>query len=326
MKRTVCLTPLIFILSFAVPAVAQSTGRVFEGHNIQSEILKEKMYYAVYLPPDYETSERQYPVLYLLHGYSDDQTGWVQFGEVQRIADEAILSGKATPMIIVMPDAKKTFYVNRVDGKYSYEDYFFKELIPEVERKLRCRSKKEFRAVAGLSMGGFGTMLYALKHGDMFAAACPLSAAVFSDENIVKMPYDRYKERFAEFLGEVVAENENRVTDAWKRNSIEYLLKQRVAERKEREEALKKMTEEEKKASAEERRKQTESDRNRLVRFYIDCGDDDFLLEDNLKLPIWFKEARIPMEFRIRDGKHNWTYWREALPEVLSFVSESFHR
>ena len=72
--------------------------------------------YAIYLPPDYETSQRSYPVLYLLHGAGDDQTGWVQFGEVLTIADEAINAGAATPMIIVMPDANtgKRGYVNDV--------------------------------------------------------------------------------------------------------------------------------------------------------------------------------------------------------------------
>ncbi|HUI64514.1 MAG TPA: alpha/beta hydrolase-fold protein, partial [Bacteroidota bacterium] len=72
---------------------------------MESKILKGERAYAIYLPPDYESSRRSYPVLYLLHGKGDDQTGWVQFGEVQHIADRAINEGTATPMIIVMPDA-----------------------------------------------------------------------------------------------------------------------------------------------------------------------------------------------------------------------------
>ena len=83
--------------------------------------------YAIYLPPDYETSERSYPVLYLLHGGGDDQTGWVQFGEVLRIADKAILEGSATAMIIVMPDANsgKRGYFNDIKNEWRYEDFFF---------------------------------------------------------------------------------------------------------------------------------------------------------------------------------------------------------
>ena len=107
-------------------------GRVFDNLSMPSKILKMDRKYALYLPPDYETSQRSYPVLYLLHGYGDDQTGWVQFGEVMHIADGAINSGKATPMIIVMPDANTGTigYVNDAKGDWRYEDFFFQEFIP----------------------------------------------------------------------------------------------------------------------------------------------------------------------------------------------------
>src|SRR5690606_34919548 len=62
------------------------------------------------------------------------------------------------------------------------------------------------------------------------------------------------------------------------------------------------------------------------VRFYIDCGDDDFLIKGNMALHSLMIDKEIPHEFRVREGAHNWTYWRTALPEVLKFVGESFHR
>jgi enterochelin esterase-like enzyme len=80
-------------------------SKVFDELTLTSKILNMERKYAVYLPAGYETSQRSYPVLYLLHGGGDDQTGWVQFGEVQHIADKAIQEGKATAMIIIMPDA-----------------------------------------------------------------------------------------------------------------------------------------------------------------------------------------------------------------------------
>ena len=101
MKKVFSLFTLITISSLLVA----QTGKVSDNMSLPSKILKMERKYAVYLPPDYETSQRSYPVLYLLHGAGDDQTGWVQFGEVQHIADKAINSGMATPMIIVMPDA-----------------------------------------------------------------------------------------------------------------------------------------------------------------------------------------------------------------------------
>ena len=84
-------------------------------------------------------------------------------------------------MIIVMPDAWDTWYINQYDGKVPYEDMFFEELIPYMEKTYRIRSDKESRAIAGLSMGGYGSFLYSLHHPDMFCACAPLSAAVFDD-------------------------------------------------------------------------------------------------------------------------------------------------
>ena len=87
-------------------------------------------------PPIMKHPTAAYPVLYLLHGIGDDQTGWVQFGEVLIIADEAIKSGIATAMIIVMPDANtgKRGYVNDIKGEWLYEDFFFQEFMPFIEK------------------------------------------------------------------------------------------------------------------------------------------------------------------------------------------------
>ncbi|HKG07683.1 MAG TPA: alpha/beta hydrolase-fold protein, partial [Pedobacter sp.] len=80
MKKLLAVVIGLFLWS-PLAALAQ-TGKVFDNLTLTSKILKSDRKYAIYLPPDYETSGRQYPVLYLLHGSGDDQTGWVQFGEV----------------------------------------------------------------------------------------------------------------------------------------------------------------------------------------------------------------------------------------------------
>src|SRR5450631_2499703 len=96
---------LLVIALLACCAVTNAQGsKVFDDLSLKSKILNMERKYAIYLPPGYETSQRSYPVLYLLHGGGDDQTGWVQFGEVLNITDAAIKSGLATAMIIVMPD------------------------------------------------------------------------------------------------------------------------------------------------------------------------------------------------------------------------------
>ena len=283
------LLSILFLSTFALCLNAQ-TGKVQDNLSMPSKILKMDRKYAVYLPPDYETSNRSYPVLYLLHGYGDDQTGWVQFGEVLRITDEAIKNGTATPMIIIMPDANtgRPGYVNDLKGEWRYEDYFFQELMPFVEKEYRIKSDKRYRAIAGLSMGGEGTFIYALHHPELFSAACPLSAATGPKTSADIKDYRLWS-------------GSEGVSDADKDKYFKHYSVLSL---------IQNMPDDQKKA----------------VRWYIDCGDDDFLYEGNCLVHIAMRQKEIPHEFRIRDGVHSWTYWRESLPKVLEFVSMGFHQ
>lgn len=265
-------------------------GKVFDKLSMKSSILKSERHFAIYLPPDYETSSRSYPVLYLLHGSGDDQTGWVQFGEVLRIADKAIKEGKATPMIIVMPDANtgQRGYFNDISGNWNYEDFFFEELMPHVEKTYRIKKEKRYRAISGLSMGGGGSFIYALHHPELFSSSAPLSAytgpLTLEDlkEDLNRKGNQNYKEQELEGYFK-------------SHNSIELI-------------------------------KNMPADKLSSVRWYIDCGDDDFLFEGNSLVHIEMKKKQIKHEYRVRDGAHNWTYWRQSLPEVLEFVSQAFHQ
>jgi len=189
MKNLILLLNLALLVSFSTFG---QNGKVYDNLSMTSTILKSERKYAVYLPPDYETSQRSYPVLYLLHGAGDDQTGWVQFGEILHIADNTIREGKATPMIIIMPDANtgQRGYFNDIKGEWRYEDFFFEEFMPYVEKTYRIKGEKRYRAVAGLSMGGGGTFMYALHHPELFSSACPLSAY------IGPLSIEQYKKRY----------------------------------------------------------------------------------------------------------------------------------
>jgi enterochelin esterase-like enzyme len=262
---------------------------VFDNLSMTSKILKGPRKYAIYLPPDYESSQRSYPVLYLLHGSGDDQTGWVQFGEVLSIADKAILSGNATPMIIVMPDANNGHrgYFNTISGDWRYEDFFFQEFVPFIEKTYRIKGEKRYRAIAGLSMGGGGTFVYALHHPEMFSSACPLSAATGS------LSLENARSSLRKNDPDL---SDSAITAYYNRYSVLPLINNMP------------------------------DDQKNAVRWYIDDGDDDFLYEGNCLVHIAMRKKDIPHEFRIRDGGHTWTYWRSALPVVLEFVSESFHQ
>src|SRR6478672_11304598 len=103
---------LASILLLLISLVHYGQGVLKESLSIQSSILNRTVKYSIYLPEHYDAGNRKFPVLYLLHGYTDNETGWTQFGEVAGIADKAINSGEATPMIIAMPDAGITWYIN----------------------------------------------------------------------------------------------------------------------------------------------------------------------------------------------------------------------
>lgn len=268
MKKMLLVVAAVFTL---MNLSAQS--QVLDGV-IKSDILSTEKPYSVYLPDGYETSGKDYPILYLLHGAWGMHRDWVDKGNVREIADEVIASGMALPMIIVMPDArgedanfagKNMGYFNQPD--WNYEDFFFQEFIPYIEKTYRIKGDKKHRAISGLSMGGGGTAGYAQHYPEMFSSACPMSGA-FSPMNLLKQ-----KTAPVDFVRDATPEQV---------------------------EALK------------------------TIRWYVDCGDDDYLLESNLELSRLMREKKIPMELRIRNGGHNWEFWRTSLKPVLTFVSIGF--
>jgi len=278
----------ILTLSICLTGFAQR-GKVYDNLTVTSDILGMERNYAVYLPPDYESSSRSYPVLYLLHGAGDDHTGWVQFGEVLHITDKAINAGEATPMIIVMPDAKtrQMGYFNTPGDKWRYEDFFFEELMPHVEDKFRIKKEKRYRAISGLSMGGGGTFTYAIHRPDLFSSAVPMSAYIGPasveqlQQQVERMNFDGTIEELRTYWESINALSLIEKGDAKAIGS---------------------------------------------VRWFIDCGDDDFLFEGNSLIHIAMRKKNITHEYRVRQGGHTWTYWRESLPMALKFVSDAFHQ
>ena len=279
---------LLCVFAVLLPtSLHAQTGRVLDDLSLSSEILGSQRKYAIYLPPDYDVSTRSYPVLYLLHGAGDDQTGWVQFGEVLHIADKAIQEGRATPMVIAMPDANtdRRGYFNDISGDWRYEDFFFEEFVPHIENLYRIKGEKRYRAVAGLSMGGGGSFMYALHHPEMFSSAAPLSAY------LGPLTIEDLRERL-----DGIDATDSEIEAYFDRHSALQLVENMPDEQRQ------------------------------AVRWYIDCGDDDFLYEGNSLVHIAMRKREIPHEYRVRDGAHNWTYWRESLPAVLEFVSQAFHQ
>lgn len=147
-----------------------------------SDIVGDNRDFYVYTPPGYNAAaETQYPVLYLLHGYSDGADAWTAVGRANFILDNLIAAGKAKPMIVVMPLGygapavleRDSARVNRpVLFQENYEKFgqtLLQEVIPMVEREYRVKADRESRAIAGLSMGGAETLNVGLNNLDKFA-------------------------------------------------------------------------------------------------------------------------------------------------------------
>ncbi len=295
MLKQISLTLSLIVFSTIISFGQYTRGTVLESLVIDSEILNKEVKYTVYLPFDYEKSNRKYPVVYLLHGLGDNDMGWMQFGEAHMIADEAIAKREIPPMILVMPDAGTSFYMNNYDNTVRYEDFFVEEFIPYIEEQYRIRREKRYRGIAGLSMGGFGTLNIAFKHPDMFSACAAFSAAIFSEQSMLTVDQHDYKRVHANLFGPGL-EGEKRLTEHYRLNNPIDVTKTRGKEA------------------------------YNNLRIFIDCGDDDFLTTDNARLHIHLTEMGIKHEFRMRDGHHNWPYWRSALPVGLKYIGESFHQ
>jgi len=151
-------------------------------HFYRSSVIGDERDFYVYTPPGYDGKAKQkYPVLYLLHGFSDDASGWTSVGRAHVILDNLIAQGKAKPMIVVMPLGYGAPEMVRV-GFAAFRDMELRqrnfdrftqalltEVLPQVESAYRVARDRDSRAIAGLSMGGSESLLTGLNHLDQFA-------------------------------------------------------------------------------------------------------------------------------------------------------------
>jgi enterochelin esterase family protein len=166
---------------------------VVDHHYYHSDIVvglgKGESQYFVYTPPGYDPrSNTKYPVLYLLHGYSDEPSAWTAMGKANIILDNLIAQGKAKPMIVVMPWGYGDMHMitdgwaawrdpSLVMANFSkFGDAVFKEVMPRVNAEYPISGKREDHAIAGLSMGGAETLIVGLNHTDYFGSIGSFSA------------------------------------------------------------------------------------------------------------------------------------------------------
>jgi enterochelin esterase family protein len=167
---------------------------VVHHHFYHSDIVGIDSQYYVYTPPGFDPkSSLKYPVLYLLHGYSDKPSAWTRMGKANVILDNLIAEGKAKPMIVVMPWGYGDMQMIArgwaawrdpqliVHNFMNFSDALFKEVMPRVQQEYPVSDKQEDHAIAGLSMGGAESLLVGLNHPDYFAYVGGFSAGGLGD-------------------------------------------------------------------------------------------------------------------------------------------------
>jgi enterochelin esterase family protein len=228
---------------------------------------------AVYLPEGYTTSQEEYPVLYLLHGSGDDETGWMTKGKAKAILDSLITNQLCPPMIVVMPNGylEQTGRYYAPESRLWMESTFeenFSNLIAWTEAHYRTIADKQHRAIAGLSMGGFHTMHTAALLNQAFDYVGIFSALYVPH---TKQPHN---ERNIEISA--LAQSDKPAYQ-----QTEALLREQFA--------------------------------TPPQVYWIACGVEDFLYEDNVIYRQYLDEQQYPYEYHESAGGHSWENWMDYL-------------
>ena len=145
--------------------------------------------YAVYTPPGF-SAEEHLPLVVFLHGGGDDPQNFEQYGVAARL-DEAIAAGRIPRVVVALPQGDNGFWINWWDGSRRYEDWILDELMPEVRRDYHTRACPDGCHIMGVSMGGAGTLRFALHYPETFASATVLSGPIFDAKRMVEFVDDR---------------------------------------------------------------------------------------------------------------------------------------
>lgn len=282
---------LFFAALFVVAnSTSAATGRV-ECNAVPSKILARSVNYCIVLPPSFDQDKaRQFPVLYSLHGLGDNEQSFIHSG-AWNLIENMREQHELTDFLIVTPNGDASFYINSKDGKTRYEDFLLQEFFPFIEKRYRVAPGRGHRAVAGISMGGYGALHLAFSHPQLFSSVGAHSAAL-----IEKLP---------EFLGPAPNSPRSRVLGQvfgappdpvfWNRNSpITMARTTNLAG----------------------------------LKIYFDCGDhDDYGFEVGAAaLDKILTSRHIAHEYHHYSGRHDPEYFAQHLPASLRFAAQSFSK
>jgi S-formylglutathione hydrolase FrmB len=276
------LLRFLWIILAVFPALA--AGRV-ECSSIRSQYMPAPVGYCALLPPSYDAQPtRKFPVVYFLHGLGGDHTFLVATGGWSLI--EGLEERKRIGEIVVItPDADSTFYINAKNGSTRYEDFFIRDFVPRMEKHFRLLGTRYGRAIAGISMGGYGALRFAFKYPQMFASVSAQMPALLE-----QLPHGAGNAGLTAFFGPAFGHPADEAF--WKANTPFVFARA---------------------ASLHG------------LKIYMDCGDqDDYGFDAGTREMDKLLNARhVPHESHIYPGRHDWQFVVQHLEESLAFDSKA---
>ena len=285
MRTRITFLVIVLISATFVQAqqAAKSLGPNVSEHKLASALMGRDMPYRVIAPIEKTVAkDTRYPVIYLLHGLTGHFNNWT---DLTKLSDYA----SAYKVIIVTPEGGDGWYTDSVSNdKEKWESYIVQELIPEVDKKFRTNTGRNQRAIAGLSMGGFGSLKFGLKYPDKFVLAGSFSGALGAASLTEKMVPGVIGKTIDGIFGPV--ESETR-----KSNDIFAIIRSITPEK------------------------------TKTIPFiYLDCGTEDFLFGNNREFVNLLVEKKVPHEYRQLPGAHDWKYWDKQVQEFLQLADKAF--
>jgi S-formylglutathione hydrolase FrmB len=280
----------VFSLSISTYAQQAQTKSALpatvENHKLNSKLMAREMPYRVIVPVNYKTEKtRRYAVVYLLHGLTGHFDNWT---DRTKLTDYAAKYN----YLIVMPEGNNGWYSDSGSvPNDKYESYIVQELIPEIDKNYRTNADRNHRAVAGLSMGGYGSIKFGLKYPEKFVIVGSFSGALMAASLTEKMVASTGWKALTDSITSVYGAEDSPTRAA---NDVFKLVREMPAEKA-----------------------------KTLPFIYLDCGTEDGLITTNREFSALLLEKKIPHESRQLPGKHDWIFWDAQVQEFLK-LSEKF--
>lgn len=287
--KKLCFSIIIFFAAVSVFAQWQEPQSRMETGTLYSDVLKADREYNIFLPKSYSTdSNKKYPVLYLLHGLMDTNKGWTERGHVKDVMDQLAASGEACEMIIVTPNAGGDINAGVWNGYFDMPGWKYETFFFS---EFLPYIEKSYRVIGDKQHRAIA----GLSMGGGGATA--------------------YGQKHSDLFGSVYAMSALMSRSATKKTDEDPNTKMSLLNKSVCENDCVKYVEES---------DDTRKNELRSIRWFVDCGDDDFLFDSNINFVQAMHKAGIPLEFRVRDGGHTWEYWHSALYICLPYISRNF--